>query len=218
LPYAAARRLLESAGVRFCREATALTVDEAVSAADVLGYPVVVKADAPGLAHKTEMGAVRLDVRNAAEVRAACEDIERGLAGPFEAPHVKFVVQERVGPGVELLVGARRDDVFGPVVAFGTGGVLTEVIADVSFRLAPVDDDEASEMLREGLRPGLLAGPRGLPPVDGTAVVATLRAVGDLIASEARIREIDLNPVIAAADRLVAVDALVIVEPCEARP
>ena len=122
----------------------------------------------------------------------------------------RVVIQEHVGPGVELLLGARRDDVFGPVVVLGTGGVLTEVTQDVSVRLAPVPDDEIDAMLSEGARPRLLAGPRGLPPVDRAALAALVRRVADLIAGEPRVQEIDINPVIAAGARLIAVDALVI--------
>jgi hypothetical protein len=97
-------------------------------------------------------------------------------------------------------------------VALGTGGVLTEVAQDVSVRLAPVADDEIEAMFEEGARPRLLAGPRGLPAVDRGALARLVRSVGDLIASEARVREIDINPVIAAGADLVAVDALVIAE------
>jgi acyl-CoA synthetase (NDP forming) len=204
LAYADARRLLEAYGVRFCRERAALTLDEAVAAADALGYPVVVKADVPGVIHKTEAGGVVLDVADADGVRAAWQDV-RARTGA-----TRVVVQERVGPGVELLLGARRDEVFGPVVVLGTGGVLTEVVQDVSVRLAPVTDDEVDAMLDEGARPRLLAGPRGLPPVDRGALATLVRQVGDLIAGEAWVREIDINPVIAAGADLVAVDALVI--------
>jgi acyl-CoA synthetase (NDP forming) len=207
IPYALARQLLERHGATFCRETIARTADDAVAAAEALGYPVVLKADAAGLAHKTDIGAVRLDVRDAADVRAACDDFVRRL-GP-----VAFVVQERVTRGVELLVGARRDEVFGPLVALGTGGVLAEVVGDVSFRLAPIDDDDVREMLGEGLRPRLLAGPRGLPAVSAGAVARLLHAVARLIVSEPRVAEIDVNPVIAAGDRAVAVDALVVVAP-----
>jgi acetyltransferase len=122
-----------------------------------------------------------------------------------------FVVQEQVGPGVELLLGARRDPSFGPVVALGTGGVLAEVVRDVSFRLVPVAEEEIAEMFDEGLRPRLLAGPRGLPAVDRPALARALGALSDLMASEPRVLEIDVNPVIAVAAGLVAVDALVIV-------
>jgi acetyltransferase len=204
LAYGDARHLLEAYGVRFCREQAAASADEAVAAAEAIGYPVVVKSDAPGLTHKTEAGGVVLDVRDAGGVRAAWHALRARIGAS------RVVVQERVRPGVELLVGARRDEIFGPVVALGAGGVLTEVAHDVSVRLAPVTDDEIDTMLDEGARPRLLAGPRGLPAVDRGAVAALVRRIGDLIAAEEAVREIDINPLIAAGAQLVAVDALVI--------
>jgi acyl-CoA synthetase (NDP forming) len=204
LPYGLARRLLEACGVRFCREAIVASADEAVEAAGRIGYPVVVKADAAGLTHKTEAGGVVLDVANAGAVRAACATL-RARAGAE-----RFVVQERVGPGVELLLGARRDEVFGPVVVLGAGGVLTEVLRDVSVRLAPVEEGEADAMLREGARPRLLAGPRGLPPVEPGVLVGLIQALGALVAAEPRLAEVDVNPLIAAGRDVVAVDALVL--------
>jgi acyl-CoA synthetase (NDP forming) len=204
LPYALGRRLLEACGVRFCREAIVASADEALAAAERIGYPVVIKADAAGLTHKTEVGGVVLDVGNAAAVRAACA----ALAERAE----RFVVQERVGPGVELLLGARRDEVFGPVVVLGAGGVLTEVLRDVSVRLAPLGEGEAAAMLTEGARPRLLAGPRGLRPVEPAVLVRAIEAVAGLIAAEPRIVEIDVNPLIAAGADVIAVDALVIVD------
>jgi acyl-CoA synthetase (NDP forming) len=206
LPYGLARRLLEACGVRFCREAIVASADDAVDAAERIGYPVVVKADAAGLTHKTEAGGVVLDIADAPAVRAACAAL--GARAGAE----RFVVQECVGPGVELLVGARRDEVFGPVVVLGAGGVLTEALRDVSVRLAPLDEGEAEAMLREGARPRLLAGPRGLRPVDPGALVGPIQAIASLVAAEPSIVEIDVNPLIAAGADVVAVDALVIVE------
>jgi acetyltransferase len=205
LSYAVARRTLEACGVRFCREAIVESEEAAVNAADSIGYPVVVKADAAALTHKTEAGGVVLDVGDGAAVRAACRDLE-GRTGTG-----RFIVQERVAPGVELLVGARRDEVFGPVVAFGTGGVFAEVFRDVSVRLAPLVNGDAEEMLGEGVRARLLAGPRGRPPVQPSTILDLLQAVSDLIVAEPRIVEIDLNPVIASGADAVAVDALMIV-------
>jgi acetate---CoA ligase (ADP-forming) len=204
LPYGLARRLLEACGVRFCREAIVASADEAAEAAGRIGYPVVVKADAAGLTHKTEAGGVILDVADAAAVRAACATL-RARAGAE-----RFVVQERVGPGVELLLGARRDEVFGPVVVLGAGGVLTEVLRDVSVRLAPVEAGEAEAMLHEGARPRLLAGPRGLRPVEPGILVGLIQALGALVAAEPRLAEVDVNPLIAAGRDVVAVDALVL--------
>jgi hypothetical protein len=200
----AARALLEAAGVRFCRDAIVPDDAAAVVAADRLGYPVVVKADVAGLTHKTEAGGVVLDVTDAAGVRAACATLRA------RANAARFVVQERVGPGVELLLGARRDEVFGPLVLLGAGGVLTEVLRDVSVRLVPLGAGEAEAMLAEGARPRLLAGPRGLRPVDPAPLTAVIQAVAALIATEPRIAEIDGNPLIAAGADVVAVDALVI--------
>jgi acyl-CoA synthetase (NDP forming) len=205
LPYTLARRVLETYGVRFCREAAVATVDDALAAAETLGYPVVVKVDAPAVTHKTEAGGVRLDVRDAAGVRAACAEMAARTGAS------RFIVQERVGPGVELLVGARRDEVFGPVVAVGTGGVLAEVVRDVSLRLAPLREGDAAAMLREGMRARLLAGPRGLPAVEDAALVPVIEAIGSLLVAEPRILDVDLNPIIAAGRDAVAVDAVVTV-------
>jgi acetyltransferase len=204
LPYAAARALLEACGIRFCREAVAAGPDQAAAAAASIGYPVVVKAEVRGLTHKTEAGAVRLGLGDAAAVRAACRELRAALGAD------RFIVQEQVGAGVELLIGARRDETFGPVVALGTGGILAEVIRDVSVRLAPLDEDEAMEMLSEGARPRLLAGPRSLPAVSPVPVVAALRAVSELVAVAPRIVELDINPLIARGADVVAVDALVV--------
>jgi acetate---CoA ligase (ADP-forming) len=212
LTYGESRRLLETYGIRFCRETVVSTPEEAVAAARSIGFPVVVKADAPGLLHKTEFGGVYVDVRDPAGVRDACRHL-RAKAG---AQH--FVVQELVEPGVELLLGARRDPVFGPVVVLGTGGILTEVIRDSSVRMAPVADAEVEEMLGEGLRGRLLAGPRGLPAASKSPLVDAIHSVSDLICAEPRIAEIDVNPIIAAEHAAIAVDALVVLVEEAPRP
>ncbi len=198
------RRALEVYGIRFCREAVAGSVDDAMRAAERIGFPVVVKAGRGGLIHKTEVGGVRTDVRDAAGVREACA-LLRDRAG---AEH--FVVQEQVGPGVELLVGGRRDETFGPVVMAGVGGIFAEVMRDVGLCLAPLDEGDGRILLREGARGRLLAGPRGLPACDDGPLVEMLLGVGDLMVAEPRVLEVDLNPVIAAGPRAVAVDVLLI--------
>lgn len=205
LPYRLARRALEAYGVRFCREEVVASAEAAVAAAGRLGYPVVLKAHVPGTLHKTEAGAVRVGLGDPGAVRAAFAALaERTGAG-------EFLVQEQVGPGVELLVGARRDEVFGPVVGVGIGGLFAEVIQDVSFRLAPLDEAEARAMLREGTRRRLLAGPRGLPACEDAPLACLAVTVGEFICAEPRVQEVDLNPVIAAGAHAVAVDALVVV-------
>jgi acetyltransferase len=204
LAYALARRALEACGVEFCRERNAATEDEAVAAAEAIGYPVVVKADVADLLHKTEAAAVHLDVRDAHSVREVFRDARSRLGAP------RVLVQEQVTAGVELLLGARRDEVFGPLVAVGTGGILAEAIGDVALALAPVGADEARALLHQGVRGRLLAGVRGRPACDDAPLVDAIVAVGGLIATCPRVVEIDVNPVIASSTRAVAVDALVI--------
>jgi acetyltransferase len=202
---ALARRVLEAYGVTFCREVAAASIDEAVRAAEDIGYPVVVKTDAPAVTHKTEVGGVALGLRDGAAVRVACRQIAT------RAGSERFLVQEQVGSGVELLLGGRRDETFGPVVAVGAGGVLTEVARATSVRLAPLGEEDIDEMLDEGALPRLLAGPRGLPPVDRATLARTIHALGDLLVAEPRVLEVEINPLIAAGPQLIAVDALVIV-------
>jgi acyl-CoA synthetase (NDP forming) len=204
LPYTLARRALEAHGVVFCREQIATNEDDAEAAAEAIGYPVVVKADAPDLLHKTEAAAVHLDVRDGRALREVVRDFRSRLAAP------RVVIQERVPPGAELLVGARRDPLFGPVVAVGTGGIFAEAIRDISLALAPVGPDEARGILREGLRPRLLEGLRGRPPAEDAPLVEAIMGIADLIAGYPRVLEIDVNPLIAAGRRAIAVDALII--------
>jgi acetyltransferase len=211
LPYREARALLEAYGVVFCRERIAASEDEAVAAAEAIGYPVVVKADAPGLLHRTEAAAVHLDVRDARGVRDAVRDARSRLGAP------RVLVQEQVPAGAELLIGARRDAVFGPVVAVGLGGILAEAVRDVSLALAPLAGDEARSILHDGMRSRLLAGSRGRPACDDAPLISGIVAIGELIATAPRVVEIDVNPVIAAGARAVAVDALVILGDAQER-
>jgi hypothetical protein len=176
-----------------------------VAAAEEIGYPIVVKADAPGLTHRTDVGGVRLGLRDGAAVREACREITARTGAK------RFLVQEQLGAGVELLLGGRRDDVFGPVVAVGAGGVLTEVVREAALRRAPLTGEDIDEMLNEGAVPRLLAGPRGLSPVNRQTLADAVHALGDLLVSERQVLEVDINPIIAAGSNLIAVDALVIV-------
>jgi hypothetical protein len=190
--------------VTFCRECIATDEDDAAAAAEAIGYPVIVKADAPDLLHKTEAAAVRLDVRDPTTLR----DVVRDFQSRLHARRV--VIQECVAPGAELLFGATRDPIFGPLVAVGAGGILAEALADVSLALAPIGADEARAILNEGLRARLLGGLRGRLPVDEGPLIAAIIGVADLVATHGRILEIDVNPVIATGGAALAVDAVII--------
>jgi acetyl coenzyme A synthetase (ADP forming)-like protein len=192
-----ARRLLEAYGLPVVPERTAASPDEAVAAAHELGLPVVVKSAAAG-AHKTESGGVALNLGHEDDVRAAAERIGAPL-----------LVQAMVGGGAELLAGAVQDPVFGPLVAFGPGGILAELIGQAQFRLAPLTDLDAEELVHAGKAGRLVAGFRGAPPADDRALVDLLLRLSRLAEDLPEVVELDLNPVLALHDSCVAVDARV---------
>lgn len=185
----------------------AAILEAARRAAVDLGWPVAVKADAPGLAHKSDRGGVVLDV---ADDGALGRAIDQVLAA---VPEARGVLVEPMAPaGVELIVGARRDPQFGPLVLVGLGGILAEALDDVAIRLAPVTPDEALAMLAELRGTAILDGPRGRPATNRQAVAELIVALGGAIVANPAWLEVDLNPVIAGPDAAVAVDALVVTE------
>ncbi|HEV8248532.1 MAG TPA: GNAT family N-acetyltransferase [Gaiellaceae bacterium] len=192
---AATRALLDSYGVPLVPERVAETSAEAVAAARELGFPIVVKTAAPG-AHKTETGGVALDLRDEESVRAAAER----MGGPV-------IVQRIIERGTELLAGLVQDPTFGPLVAFGPGGVLAELIGEASFRIAPLTDADAEELLDEGKAGVLVRGFRGAPAADREALADLLHRLSRLGEDLPAVAELDLNPVLALPDGCVAVDA-----------
>jgi acyl-CoA synthetase (NDP forming) len=194
------RRLLEAYGLPLVPERVAGTSDEAVAAAAELGYPVVVKSGAPG-AHKTETGGVALGLED--------EDAVREAASRIGCP---VVVQPFVEGGAELLAGVVQDAVFGPLVAFGPGGVLDELIGEASFRTSPLTDVDALELVTGGKAGRLVAGFRGAPPADGAALVDLVLRLALLGEERPEVAELDLNPIIALAEGCIVVDARVRVQ------
>jgi acetyl coenzyme A synthetase (ADP forming)-like protein len=195
------RNLLESYGLPLVPERTATTLDEALGAAAEVGYPAVVKTAVAGV-HKTEQGGVALDLRDAEAVEEAVMRI--GLP---------VVIQPFLSGGVEILVGAVQDPVFGPLVALGPGGTLAELIGDAAFRLAPLTDVDADELVQTGKAGKLLGGFRGAEPADTTALAEVVLRVARLVDDLPDVAELDLNPVIARADGCVVVDARVRISP-----
>ena len=197
LPPAEARELLLAYGIPLVGERVADSPDSAAAAAEELGFPVVVKSAAPG-AHKTETGGVALDLGDETSVRAAAERIGGAV-----------LVQQMIRGGAELLAGVVQDPVFGPLVAFGPGGVFAELIGEAAFRIAPLTDTDAIDLVTRGKAGRLVAGFRGAPPADADALadlVLRLARLGDELPAVA---ELDLNPVLALQDGCVAVDARV---------
>ncbi len=194
------RDLLDSFGFPLVPERIAETADGAAVAATGLGFPVVVKTAAAG-AHKTESGGVALDLRDEDEVRAAVERI--GLP---------VVIQPMVGGGVELLAGVVQDRVFGTLVAFGPGGVYAELIGSAEFRIAPLTDVDADELVTSGKAGRLVGGFRGRAPASVPVLADLLHRLSALGEQLPEVAELDLNPVIASEHGCIAVDARVRVQ------
>jgi acyl-CoA synthetase (NDP forming) len=184
---------------------------QAVQAAADLGGRVVLKAEAEGLVHKSDAGAVKLNLSTPWEVTEAYRD----LADRFGSRLRQVLVQPMVADGIETLVGVVQEPVFGPLIVFGLGGVTTDVLGDYAARLTPLSQDGAGDMIRELRAAPLLFGHRGTRPVDASALTDVLLRVSRLADDLPEVAELDLNPVIASPDGACAVDARVRVAPAE---
>jgi succinyl-CoA synthetase beta subunit len=204
--------LLSQCGVPMAPVQLAATADAAVAAAEALGWPVAVKIESPDIMHKTEAKGVKLGLRSADEVRAAFAAlVAAAQAYKANARIEGVIVQKMAGGGVEVVIGLQNDPVFGPVVMAGLGGVFVEVLKDVSFRRCPVTPIEAGAMLDELRGAAMLGAVRGRAAVNRASLVAAIVAVSRFgAAAGARLVELDLNPVMAGADEVVAVDAVMV--------
>jgi acetyl coenzyme A synthetase (ADP forming)-like protein len=194
---AEARSILQAYQMRIPRSELASTPDQAVDFARQIGYPVVLKIASPDILHKTDVGGVKVNLRNASEVRDAFElMVYRAQRYVPDARIWGCLVQEMAPPGgTEILVGMNRDPQFGPLVTFGLGGIYVETLKDVTFRVAPFSPEEARQMLDEIRAHAILDGVRGQPPADKEAIVDILLRIGQLVQDFPEIAELDINPV-----------------------
>jgi len=197
--------LLRESGIPVIDGILAHTDAEAAAAAGRLGFPVALKICSAAVPHKTERGGVSLNIKDAAALERAVREMKKRF------PDIPFalLVQKMARPGTELILGCRRDPVFGPIVLVGIGGIFTEIFRDSVIELAPVDEKDAPAMLRRLKGAALLDGYRSREPLDVAAIAKSLSALSRLIADRPDIAEIDINPFIAYPQGAVAVDALV---------
>ncbi|MDI6743317.1 MAG: acetate--CoA ligase family protein [Smithella sp.] len=201
------RLVIESAGVFVAAAELARNKDEAVKAAETMGYPVVMKGCSADLSHKTEAGMVALNISGSEQVAQVFDEL-MGKAKNLDG----ILVEKMVRGNREFVIGLTRDPSFGPCVMFGLGGIFTEALKDVTFRVAPLTNDDALEMIDEIKTKKLLGEFRGSPAVDRQALAKALVGVGELGVKYDAIAEIDINPLIICGDKPVAVDALVVLK------
>jgi len=203
------KQVLEAYRIPVTREALVHDVKDLSKAAREIGYPLVLKGCSSDISHKTEKGLIRVDIRNEGEATAAFEEIMAGMDGKEGA----VLVQEMVKGERELVIGLTRDPQFGPCVMFGLGGIFTEILKDISFRIAPLEKRDALDMMQDIKGRKILGAVRGMEAADLDILADILIKVGQIGMENDGIKEIDINPVILCGSKPVAVDALVVLEP-----
>ena len=200
------KELLRSYGIPVTREEEVSDEKSLLKVVREIGFPLVMKGCAPQLTHKTERGLVRVDIRTEQEALMVFREMTREM----KDENGTVLVQEMIKGSRELVAGLTRDAQFGPCVMFGLGGIFTEVLGDVSFRMAPIDKEDAIDMMKEIKARKILGAMRGMPAADLDSVADILMKVGRIGLKESRIKEIDINPMIVSGTKPIAVDALVV--------
>jgi acyl-CoA synthetase (NDP forming) len=207
------KELLKKAGIPVVEAKLARSKKEAISISNEMGFPVVLKISSADVVHKSDSGGVRLGLANATQVGKAYNEIVFSVKQAYPKAQIDGVsVQQMAPPGVEVIVGMSKDPQFGPVLMFGLGGILVEVLKDVSFRIVPVTARDAKAMIREIKGYPVLEGYRGQKPASIPALEKLIVKVSQFVEKNPQIRELDLNPIFAYPDKAVAVDARIILE------
>ncbi|MBI4188239.1 MAG: acetate--CoA ligase family protein [Chloroflexi bacterium] len=208
-----AKELLKQAGVDVTDTRLAKSREEAISISRELGFPVVLKIASPDIVHKSDASGVKLGLRTAQQVGKAYDAILSSVRKQYPQAKIQGVsVQKMARPGVEVIIGMSKDSQFGPVLMFGLGGIMVEIMKDVSFRIVPLAPRDAREMVREIKGYPILEGYRGQEPVDVSNLEKLILKVSSFIEQHPEVAEMDLNPIFAYSDGAVAVDARVILE------
>ncbi|MDP6453688.1 MAG: acetate--CoA ligase family protein [SAR202 cluster bacterium] len=207
------KQLLVEAGIPTTSALLAANKDEAVRLSSEIGFPAVLKIASSSIAHKSDVGGVKLGLANEDEVGQAFDEMMDTIGNDVPDAEIQGVsVQSMARPGIELVLGMSKDPQFGPVLMFGLGGVLVEVLKDVAFRIVPLTPRDAAQMVREIKGFAVLEGYRGQEPVDVAAIEESLLKLSRFVEERPMIKELDLNPVFAYSDGLTVVDARIVLE------
>ncbi len=208
------KELLKAAKIPVVETKLATSKTEAMELAKKMGFPVVMKIVSPDVAHKSDAGGVKLNIQNATQVGKAYSEILASVKKHYpKAKIVGITVQKMAKQGIEVIIGMTKDAQFGPVIMFGLGGILVEVLKDVSFRIVPMTKRDAGEMITEIKGFPILKGYRGQDPADVPYLEELIVKVSDFVDKNPEIKELDLNPVFAYKSGALAVDARIILEP-----
>lgn len=212
-----AKQMLEDGGVPVSPARLARTREEAIAQADRLGYPIVLKIVSPQITHKSDVGGVALGLETAGDVGAAFDRVVASAKQHVPDATVEGVAVQRMErAGTEVIIGVTKDPQFGPVLMFGLGGVLVEVLKDVAFRIIPIEERDARQMIAEIKGYPLLEGYRGSEPADIGKLRELLLKVSAFVEQHPEIAELDLNPVFAYSDGAIAVDARIVLDEAQA--
>jgi len=201
------KQVLAAHGIPVTKEILVNDLKGLMDATRKIGYPLVLKGCSSDIAHKTEKGLIKVDIRNREEARSAFEEIRAHMG-----TDAGVLVQEMVKGQRELVIGLTRDPQFGPCVMFGLGGIFTEILKDISFRVAPLEKRDALDMMQEIRGHKILEAVRGMEAADLDTLSDILIKVGRIGLENETVKEIDINPVIISGNKPVAVDALVVLE------
>ena len=203
------KQLLQEIGIPIPEQVLSSTKEETISACEKIGFPVVLKLMAEDVVHKSDTGAVKLNIKDKTQAETAFDDLMK-----IDAKSEKKISVQQMAPEpiTELIIGMTTDPQFGPALMFGIGGILVELLEDVSFRIAPITEYDAQEMIHEIKGFPILDGYRGKPKADITAIVDTLMKISDLVVKYEEINEMDLNPVFIYDKGLICVDARIILK------
>lgn len=203
------KELIKEIGISIPSQKLTTSIDETRGAAEEIGFPLVLKLIAEDIVHKSDTGAVKLNIKNKEELEAAYEDLMNIPSQKEKKISVQKMADE---PITELIIGMTTDAQFGPALMFGIGGILVELLEDVSFRIAPITEYDANEMIHEIKGFPILDGYRGKPKADINAIVNTLLKISELVIKHEEINEMDLNPVFIYENGLICVDARIILK------
>jgi acetyl-CoA synthetase (ADP-forming) len=205
-------KLLDKYKLPYPKSKLATSLEKAIKIAKAFGYPVVLKIISKDIIHKSDVGGVKTNLQNEKELTSAYENLLKSVKKKSPRSKIEGVLVQKMGAGIEVIIGMKQDSQFGPVLMFGLGGIFVEVMKDVSFRVAPINKDQAEEMINEVKSSAILKGTRGVKPIKISALVDLLVKTSKLSVENKKILELDFNPVMVDEKSAKIIDVRIMIE------